>query len=339
MSAPTSELLSKIDALATSQDVSGLVAFEDHADKKVRKAAKKALHVLKTKGVVMPERSKEATWSAGGLDSLRGDLSDRAMIDIRSAPGATRLILSQAEPEEGASLMIALVGPDGRLLDFSSGYQTDGQRGRMLRDWERGFGGRAIPVEYVKARLGWSRRRTIELGYSVPQGFDAVQERVGALPDEEAPVSPVEALLEGVEAGEVAEVDALVAAGAPRWPIMFEANGLIEKLNAAAGERKEGEEEVEMSEDDRRVIYLDAVRDDERVREGILGPILSRFEDAALSLWLEGHPGEASRLGQMIAEAKKSDACETLDWAADLVQMQVAALAMQQMQRTGPQGA
>ena len=51
-----------------------------------------------------------------------------------------------------------------------------------------------------------------------------------ALPDEEAPVSPVEALLEGVEAGEVAEVDALVAAGAPRWPIMFEANGLIEKL-------------------------------------------------------------------------------------------------------------
>ncbi len=337
MSAPTAELLSKIDALATSRDVTGLAAFETHADKKVRKAAKKALHVLKTKGVSMPERAQEASWSVGGLESLRGDLSDRAMVDVRSAPGATRLILSKAEPDEGASLMIALVGPDGRLLEFSSGYQTDGQRGRMLRDWDRGFEGRAIPVDYVKARLGWSRRRTIELGFSVPQGFDAVQERMGTLPDE-VPASPVETLLAGVDAAEVEAVDALVAAGVPRWPIMFEASGLIEKLNATAGDRSDGEDDAQMSEEERRAIYLDAVRDDERVREGILGPILSRFEDAALSLWLEGHGAEAQRLRQMGDEARSSDACETIGWAADLVQMQVAALAMQQMQRMGQPG-
>ncbi|MGB1699877.1 MAG: hypothetical protein ACPHRO_07990, partial [Nannocystaceae bacterium] len=307
MSAPTAELLSKIDALATSQDVAGLAAYESHADKKVRKAAKKALHVLKSKGVSMPERAAGTSWSVGSLTALRGDLSDRAMLDARSTPGATRLILSQAEPEEGASLMIALVGPDGRLLDFSSGYQTDGQRSRMLRDWERGFEGREIPVEYIKARIGWSRRRTIELGFSVPQGFDAFQERMGALPDE-APDSPVASLLEGAESGEVQEIDALVAAGVPRWPILFEARGLIEKLNAAAGERKDGEAE-EMSEAQRREIYLDAVRDDEAVREGIAGPVVSRFEDAILSLWLEGRPAEAQRLREMGDEVRASDAC------------------------------
>lgn len=337
MSASTTDLLSKIDALATSKDVTGLAAFENHADKKVRKAAKKAMHILKSKGVSMPEGSKDTSWSVGTLASLRGDLSERAMVDVRSAPGATRLILSQAEPDEGGSLIIALVGPDGRVLDFSAGYQTDGQRARMLRDWDRGFEGRAVPVEYVKARLGWSRRRTIELGFSVPQGFDAVQKRMGTLPDAE-PESPTAGLLEGVEVGEVGEVEALVAAGAPRWPILFEASGIIEKLNAAAGDRKDGEDGAEMDEDERRKIYLDAVRDDERVREGILGPIMSRFEDATLSLWLEGRGAEAERLRQMGVEARKSDACETLGWAADLIQMQVAALAMQQMQRTAQQG-
>lgn len=332
--ASVQDLLTKIDTLAAARDAAGLVALQDHAEKKVRKAVRKALHGLKSKGVAIPEPTSRETWTAGGLDALRGDLEDRAMIDTRSTPGATRWILSAAEPREGASLMIALVGPDGRMLDFSVGYQTDGQRARMLRDWERTFEGRSVPAEHVKKVLGWSRARTLELGFSVPPRFDEMHGRLGTL-TQTTPESFVDGLLDATQEASGDDVETLISAGVPSWPILFDGNGLIEKLNAAATANKsEGEEaSAPMDEDARRTMYTDAIAGDTRVREGLQGSIARALEDASIALWLEGRSAHALRIRQMRAELAASDACETLPWAVELVQMQVTSLAMQQMQQ------
>ena len=40
----------------------------------------------------------------------------------------------------------------------------------------------------------------------------------------------------------------------------------------------------------------------------------------------------------MVSELSETEACEQLPWAIELVQMQVSALAVQQMQRMTPPG-
>ena len=334
-----SELLAQIDSLTSTQDAAGLVALEDHEDKKVRKAARKALHVLRARGVEIPRKEAVISWSAGGLDALRGDLEDRAMIDTRSMPGATRWILSQAEPESGASLMIALVGPDGRMLDFSAGYQTDGQRARMLKEWGRTFEGRTVPVDFVRAQLATARRRTHELGYSLPASFNEMQDRLGELPEQVAADFLDGALGVGEESP---DLDALIAAGVPQWPMLMDAADLIPRLNEAAKGRAddgaEGDSQTPLSEEDRQSMYRAALEGDEKVREGLRGPVARALTDAAVATWIEGRGTQSRRLRGMVSELSTTEACEQIPWAIELVQMQVSALAVQQMQRMTPPG-
>ena len=260
------------------------------------------------------------------------------MIDTRSMPGATRWILSQAEPESGASLMIALVGPDGRMLDFSAGYQTDGQRARMLKEWGRTFEGRTVPVDFVRAQLATARRRTHELGYSVPAAFNEMQDRLGELPE------AADDFLDGVlEAGEESpDLDALIAAGVPQWPMLMDAADLIPRLNEAAKGRTddgaEQETQTPLSEEDRQSMYKTALEGDEKVREGLRGPVARALMDAAVATWIEGRGAQSRRLRGMVSELTKTEACEQIPWAIELVQMQVSALAVQQMQRMTPPG-
>ena len=76
---------------------------------------------------------------------------------------------------------------------------------------------------------------------------------------------------------------------------------------------------------------------DEKVREGLQGPVARALADAAVATWLEGRASASKRLRAMQDEVASTEACELLPWAVELVQMQVSALAMQQMQRmSGP---
>ncbi|MBL8948274.1 MAG: hypothetical protein JNK45_34185, partial [Myxococcales bacterium] len=97
-------LLKSIPELTKARAADKLVALRDHPDREVRKAVRKALHTLKSKGVDVPEAAAKS-WSLGeGLQSMRGDLRPLASLDARSMPGALRFVLSVPD-DDGARLM------------------------------------------------------------------------------------------------------------------------------------------------------------------------------------------------------------------------------------------
>lgn len=326
------ELLASIPKLLDARDAAGLVELEDHADKKVRKAARKAIHQLRSRGVSIPEKGARS-WSSGGLDALRGDLAPRGMMDVRSVPGGTRLVLSLADEEEGGTLFVGIVGPEGRMLDFAAYMQTDGQRQRMIKDWDRTNDGREVPAEWVRARLRHSREATLALGHSVPPRFDDVLTRLGDAP-ESAPTSFLVETLADQTPSE-SDVDELLRdAGAVRWPLMFDGNALFKRLGETTGDQEAGEKDDAAKLEEIR----QAAAADLEVRRGLSGPVASALDDAAVDLWLEGKAPEAKRLVDMASELRASDAAEAIDWAAQLLRFQITSVAMQQIAAQGGLG-
>lgn len=315
-------LLADIPKLAEARDAAALAALENHADKAVRKAARKALHVLRTKGVDAPTTTSRA-WQAGTVDDLRGALAPYAIVDSRSLPGAVRIAVSVPRPEADCLLMIGTLGPDDRVLEFGAFNQTDGQRARSLKDWERRFGDRIIPPTWALARLRWARERSIASGHSVPPDMDAVLPELG-----EAPASRPTSFVRELLAGETASTEPfstlLSAAGAVRWPILIDVEGLTDRVGRMMAPAAEGEAPKEMTS----ALVAEAAAGDEALRAGLKGPVLAALDDAATGLWVEGRPSEAKRLLDVVERVAASDTPETDADALELLRLQMMTLAV-----------
>ncbi len=152
MASDPQTVLDSIPTLLSQRDAQALVKLRDHDDKKVRKAVRKALHTLKSKGVTIPE-PEGRSWTAGNVtQQLRGEQKPLATIDAKAVPGALRIMLSLPLEVSGGRLYVGTLSPEDRVLEFGAYQQTDGQRGRLERDWVRTAQDRQIPVEWMKAR-------------------------------------------------------------------------------------------------------------------------------------------------------------------------------------------
>ena len=76
MASDLQQVLDSIPGLVKDKNADALVALRDHDDKKVRKAVRKALHTLKSRGVTIPDGPAKA-WTAGDVNQeLRGEMAD-----------------------------------------------------------------------------------------------------------------------------------------------------------------------------------------------------------------------------------------------------------------------
>lgn len=326
MAKSAKSVLDSIPGLVEKNDAAGLVALEDHEDKKVRKAARKGIHQLRSRGVEIPEKGARSWTTGDSLQQLRGELESAAVVDVTSIPGATRIVWSTPDEEEGGTLLIGTLGPDGRMLDFNAYLQTDGQRQRMIRDWDRQYESRRVPADWARSRLRWARERTLALGYNVPPQLDDALPRLGDATDER-PASFLVDELKGTEASDSSTEDLLVAAGCHRWPLLFEADDMFKRLgeSASAGEPEKTTEEEKLAE------VATAMAGDENLREALHGPIANALEDAAAGIWLEGKVAEAASLLGYAQALRDEEKAEGLDWVPVLVRFQIAAVAMQQL--------
>lgn len=334
MAKSSQAILDSVPKLLKSESAAELVELEDHEDKKVRKAVRRALHQLRSRGVEIPEKGSRS-WNPGdSLKELRGDLRDGAVLDSRSMPGGVRIVWSTPDEEEGGTLMVGTMGPDGRVLDFQIYMQTDGQRQRMMKDWDREYGGRRVPPEWAKARLRWSREQTLALGYNVPAKLDEALPRLGEAPAE-APESFLVAELADQKTAEQDDEEVLAAAGCHRWPLLFDADAMFKRL----GERANEVEDPAARTEEEKLADITAVAEgDEKLREALRGPIADALADAAVELWLEGHPAQARTVLDRAAELRSTEEAEGLDWVVVLLRFQIAAVAMQQMMQQQGQG-
>ncbi|MFO0633797.1 MAG: MotA/TolQ/ExbB proton channel family protein [Nannocystaceae bacterium] len=260
-------LLKSIPELVAARDAARLGALRDHPDKDVRKAVRKALHTLKSKGIDVPEAGGKS-WTLGqGLQSLRGELHPIATIDAASMPGALRFVLSIPD-EDGAKLFTGALGPDDRVLDFHAYRQTDGQRTRMLRDWDKGHGDRELPVSWLAARIRWARDNTIAGGFSVPRSLDEALVLLGETPS----VRPPSFLAERVAdqpAFAPSEVESVLAgARVDLWPPLVNLDGMLQRAAEIHGDAPQP------TDDDARVALIaKAAVGDAEIRKGLQGPI------------------------------------------------------------------
>jgi hypothetical protein len=315
------KLLASIPELVRNEDAAALVALREHDDKKVRKAVRKALHTLKSKGVAIPEDAPRA-WSTGGaLQALRGDLRVSATIDTRSVPGALRFLLSEPDPEEGGRLLVGMLGPDDRVLEFSVYRQTDGQRSRLLRDFARRAEDREVPVDWLKARIRWARERTIASGFSVPRALDQALPSLGDAPAER-PESFLRGKLNEKEELTPESLDQVIfPLSIQAWPPLLELDATLQKAATLHGDKPQPTEESERLDLLRR-----SIEGDEGVREGLRGPIARALDDASVHAWLDGNEQAAGVAAAMARQLRDAGEPEALPWVPRLLGYQVASL-------------
>lgn len=323
------DLLDRIAQLTKAGDAAAaaeLVELEDHADKKVRKGVRRALHILRSKGVEIPEKGARQ-WQAAAPSALREVVAAEGLIDVRSVPGAAQLVYSGPDELEGGVLMVSIVGGEGRVMDFAAYLQTDGQRVRMLRDWARNFPDRKVPADWVRARMRHARESTIAAGFTVPPALDDALERLGEAP-ESRPESFVLPLLADQAPTDKTDDELLLDLGVHRWPLMFDGTQLFDALGKMTADKDKTEEQ-------KRQDLRDAAKGDESLREALPGAIANLIDDTAAGLWLEGKDAEARKALDWAAQLRGADEPEAIDWVLDLLRYQIANVALQQMAQQG----
>lgn len=323
------DLLDRIAQLTKAGDAAAaaeLVELEAHQDKKVRKGVRRALHILRSKGVEIPEKGARQ-WQAAAPADLRETVAAEGLIDVRSVPGAARLVYSGPDELEGGVLMVAIVGGEGRVMDFAAYLQTDGQRVRMLRDWARNFPERKVPADWVRARMRHARESTLASGFAAPQALDDALERLGDAP-EARPQNFVIPLLAEQAPTEKTDDELLLDIGAHRWPLMFDGTKLFDALGKMTADKDKTDEQ-------KRSDLREAAKGDESIREALPGAIADLIDDTAAGLWLEGKDAEAKKALDWAAELRGADEPEAIEWVLDLLRYQIASVALQQMAEQG----
>ena len=322
------ELLDQIAKLASDRDAAGLVGLRDHADKAVRKAARKAIHGLRAKGVEIPSQGR--SWTATDVvKELRGSVEEGAALDMFSAPGLTRFVWAIPGEERGGMLVLASIASNDGFTDFKVYGQSDSQRGKMLRDWGASYGEHRVPAEWARKRLRWAREQTVGLGFTPPPGVDDMLERLGDNP-EARPASFLPEKLADTAAGEATLTELLAQVGALRWPLLFKADDVFEEL----GKRGEARaEDATLTPEERIKELLEVSAGDENWRTGLRGPLANLVDDIGIALWQNGRDGDAKLFVDLAGELRSHESPETLGQAAELLSAQITGVVLRQQQQ------
>jgi len=170
------------------------VASDDGAPAAARKAARRGLNVLKSRGVVIPERPREARVADGPAVEAWFRPPDAAgtsafTIGSRSKDGRYRLV--DIIVQEG----VGLVSIAGMQMSRSQLRQTfDGIAGRF------GAPPAAVPLGWARFRIASAERDNATSGTPVPLGADSHRDLLGPAPSEPPP-HPADMLALGRETG------------------------------------------------------------------------------------------------------------------------------------------
>lgn len=329
MATSPAKILESIPGLVKKQDAAALVALQDHADKDIRKSVRKALHTLRSKGVAIPAADAPRAWVAAGPESLRGELREAAMLEAESTPGLVRLLIAAPRSDERGYLWVAALTGRDQVADFTAYMQTDGQRTRLVREWDRDFKGRQVPADWARARIRWAREQTLSSGFSVPTQLDDMLVHLGPAPTVRPPSFLLGKLDAGKFKGERDNVEtALVAARVFAWPPLFDVEPLLKKVNESNPDMS-----AETPESARYDALMAAAVGDEELRASLQGTVANLLEDAAAGLWLRGNDEPAAQALALATELRTSETPETLPWLGRLLGFQIAATLAYMQQR------
>jgi hypothetical protein len=109
-------------------------------------------------------------------------------------------MIAAPKAESRGFLWVAVLTGRDQVADFTAYVQTDGQRGRLVREWAKDFKGRQVPADWARARIRWAREQTLSSGFSVPNQLDDMLVHLGPAPPrapQELPRRPAPAGFKG----------------------------------------------------------------------------------------------------------------------------------------------
>ncbi len=275
------------------------VAEEGTGD--ARKAAKRALAVLKSRGVAIPERQRVARLSAPSQETEEA---------FMTAPdGALNVFIVLARwPKERRGKAVFILLRDGvgllnlRIAEIAqSGLKTEvrriaGERARLC----------PVPVEWARARVAAARAKNAENKLPVPLGLDSANELLGPVPSE-APAHPFDE--EGLALGDEDAAALALGSGAlhnlPEFAPWLPSQGAVQAMLLEVGRTlTPGVQPPENELSDRLLASMKAATD-RYFEPELRGRLVLAMKDAGLSVLAREGEAKALEVAAAISAVEK----------------------------------
>ncbi len=222
-----------IDAWVASKNAAAVAAMaeSESAPSPVRKAARRALNVLKSRGVAIPDRPRIARIGAQAPEKIEAwywapDPAGTAMVTIvsQATGGRCRRVDVLVNDRTGIAQVLAGEVARGQLREaFEKGEK------------QMGYGPVSVSLEWARAQIAEGRERNAKSGAILPLGLDRHADLLGPAP-ESVPPHPIDA----VELPEVSEEELTAASGTlhsePEFRAWVPSNQAVEEMMIKLGE-------------------------------------------------------------------------------------------------------
>jgi hypothetical protein len=273
-----------IDAWVNAKNAAAVatVAESDRAPAPARKAARRAINVLKARGVTIPERAHVARMPTDEIEGYESwfvppDGSGTAIVLIASRRQSGKYRIVHAIVREGAGLL------ELRMLELS--------RAQLKTSFDEstrrvGYPPAPVPLDWARARVASAKEENAKSGVVLPLGLDTHTDILGTAP-KSAPEHPVDAAKLDVKAAAASVTESAVLHNEPEFRAWLPTGQAMQellldvgqKLGAAGGETPAPQEKVDAAMGE----AIDAATDrffapEIRVR------LAARMKDSAISI-------------------------------------------------------
>jgi hypothetical protein len=182
-----------IDAWVAAANAGAVAVASERAEGKARKAARRALNVLKSRGVALPAMARVA--AVGGK---KEEETFEGWLLAPDGSGVSLVVVAARTPTSRYRAILAFVSRTGGVLDARPMEAGETQLKDAIQGSLRGAKYRPVkvPVEWARARIAQARSLHREKGVPEPFGFAGAESLLGEEP-KEPPQHPFDA--EGLE--------------------------------------------------------------------------------------------------------------------------------------------
>jgi len=156
------------------------VAQKDDAPSTARKAARRAVGVLKSRGIAVPERSTVAALVQ------KPSFTMEARVLFPDGRGAQLWWIAKISSTGGTDVVEITTADRGGIVNLQRGNPSAGNLRQLLQSWV-GRTGRApteVPLEFARHRIALARRFSEQHKQVLPMGIDAAKELLEPAPKE-----------------------------------------------------------------------------------------------------------------------------------------------------------
>jgi hypothetical protein len=276
------------------------VAADDHAPTEARKAARRGINVLKSRGVAIPERARVASVAAAAPDMFEawfrppdGAGTSAFTLGARSSIGRYRLV--DVIIKHGVGL-VSIAGMEMSRSQLRETFAGISQR--------FGHPPAPVPVAWARARIAAARSVNDQSKTPVPLGFESHRDLLGPAPATMPPHPADELEIELGDRGEALAGSAKLH-GEPELRGWLPEPAAMQKMLMAVGANVGPAGSADAATAEAKVHQVIAQATDEFFTEEIRDDVAARVKDAAISMFARGARDRASD-ALAVAEAIRS---------------------------------